>query len=222
MSLFTVKKRSLLRDFTDPAVALVVPLITIDLSTICVGIYSYAHELGHFDGYDYPTHYVGVYWFYFSIAVLTVIPVTFGWFGSVGKTHELSSFSLTGCFLVFPIVSAPLLLTCPRNLATERCLYERADPSTTSTQMLGGTMALAALQRIPASHPQTFAILISGYMMQGIGFGVSACFIMVSQYRAIRYGFHRGASAASGFLACGPFGYTALVLLRLGDLGRNM
>lgn len=83
-------------------------------------------------------------------------------------------------------------------------------------------MALAALQRIPASHPQTFAILISGYMMQGIGFGVSACFIMVSQYRAIRYGFHRGASAASGFLACGPFGYTALVLLRLGDLGRNM
>lgn len=88
--------------------------------------------------------------------------------------------------------------------------------------MLVGTMAVNALEMIPAWHPQTVAILLSGYVLQGIGFGVAACFIIVSQYRAIRYGFHRGASAASGFLACGPFGYTALVLLRLGELGQNM
>lgn len=88
--------------------------------------------------------------------------------------------------------------------------------------MLVGTMAINALERIPASHPHTLAILLTGYIFQGIGFGVASCFIIVSQYRAIRYGFHRGASAASGFLACGPMGYTALVLLRLGDAGRRM
>jgi len=88
--------------------------------------------------------------------------------------------------------------------------------------MLIGTMAVNALERIPADNPHTLAILITGYVFQGIGFGVATCFIIVSQYRDIRYGFHRGASAASGFLACGPFGYTALVLLRLGDYGRQV
>lgn len=88
--------------------------------------------------------------------------------------------------------------------------------------MLVGTMAVNALERIPATHYQTLPILITGYILQGIGFGVASCFIIVSQYRDIRYGFHRGASAASGFLACGPFGYTALVLIRLGDLGRDV
>jgi tellurite resistance protein TehA-like permease len=88
--------------------------------------------------------------------------------------------------------------------------------------MLVGTMAVNALERIPGSNSQTLPILVTGYILQGIGFGVASCFIMVSQYRAIRYGFNRGASAASGFLACGPFGYTALVLIRLGDLGRGM
>lgn len=88
--------------------------------------------------------------------------------------------------------------------------------------MLVGSMAVNALERVPAWHPQTVGILITGYIMQGIGFGVASCFIIVSQYRAIRYGFHRGASAATGFLACGPFGYTALVLIKLGDQGRAM
>ena len=99
-----VKKRNILRDFADPSVALVVPLVTIDFATICVGIYQYAHELAGFDATQYPTKYIGIYWVYFAVALCTSVPVTFGWFGSVGKAHELSSFSLTGCFLVFPIV----------------------------------------------------------------------------------------------------------------------
>jgi tellurite resistance protein TehA-like permease len=88
--------------------------------------------------------------------------------------------------------------------------------------MLVGTMAINALQHVSPDHRETLAILITGYILQGVGFGIATCFIVVSQYRDIRYGFHRGASAASGFLACGPFGYTALVLLRLGDHGRQM
>lgn len=88
--------------------------------------------------------------------------------------------------------------------------------------MLVGTMAVNALERVPPWHPQTVGILVTGYILQGVGFGVASCFIIVSQYRAIRYGFNRGASAATGFLACGPFGYTALVLIRLGELGRDM
>lgn len=88
--------------------------------------------------------------------------------------------------------------------------------------MLVGTVAINALAVIPPENGQTLAILIVGYIMQGIGFSIATAFIIVSQYRAIRYGFHRGASAASGFIACGPFGFTAVVLLRLGEHGQQM
>lgn len=88
------------------------------------------------------------------------------------------------------------------------------------SQMLVGPMAVNALERISPEHRGTLAILLVGYMLQGLGFGVSMSFIVVSQYRAIRYGFHRGASTATGFIACGPIGFTGLVLLKLGQYGR--
>lgn len=106
--------------------------------------------------------------------------------------------------------------------------------------MLVGTVGINVLDRINADHPQTLAILLVSYIMQGLGFCVSMSFIVVSQYRAIRYGFHRGASAASAFIAAGPPGkvvytytvtstqlrktpgFTALALVRLGQYGRDM
>ena len=88
--------------------------------------------------------------------------------------------------------------------------------------MLVGTLAFNAIERISPEHPQTLPILLLGYIMQGLGFSVAMCFIVVSQYRAIRYGFHRGPSSATAFIAAGPPGYTALALLRLGEYGTRM
>lgn len=99
-----MKGNNLLRQLADPSTSLVIPLVTVDFATICVGIYLYSHRLGNFDPARYPMEYIGVFWTYFAFSMLTSIPVTVGWFGSVGKSHELSSFSLTGCFLVFPLV----------------------------------------------------------------------------------------------------------------------
>lgn len=101
----SVKKQNLLKDFTHPTFALSVPLIAMDFATVCIGIYLYAHKLGGFDANDYPGSYMVVFWVYFVVALFTSIPVTVGWFGSVGQDHELRAFSLTGCFLVFPLVS---------------------------------------------------------------------------------------------------------------------
>lgn len=73
-------------------------------------------------------------------------------------------------------------------------------------QMLNGTVGITVLSRVTADHPGTLQVLLTSYIMQGLGFSVSMAFIVVSQYRAIRYGFHRGASAASAFIAAGPPG----------------
>ncbi|CAD6569317.1 MAG: hypothetical protein CYPHOPRED_003281 [Cyphobasidiales sp. Tagirdzhanova-0007] len=83
-------------------------------------------------------------------------------------------------------------------------------------------MSITTLARIDPSNSQTLPILLVGYIMQGMGFMVAMCFIVVSQYRAIRYGFHRGASSATAFIAAGPPGYTALAVLRLGQYGRDI
>lgn len=88
--------------------------------------------------------------------------------------------------------------------------------------MLVGTVSVTALSRVNPSHPGTLPVLLLGYVMQGLGFAVAMCFIVVSQYRAIRYGFHRGPSSATAFIAAGPPGYTALALLRLGEYGAEM
>jgi len=51
---------------------------------------------------------------------------------------------------------------------------------------------------------------------------VAFIFITVHFYRAIRYGFHRGAAANSTFISVGPPGFTALALLKLGTYGRTI
>ena len=121
----TVKKDRFLANFTNPASVLFIPLVALDLVTILVGIYLYAHELGGFHAYSYPIAYIAIFWYfwqlhymavdaesdrhriYFAISLICCVPLIFIWFGSSsGKSHELSSFSLTGCFLVFPMVSA--------------------------------------------------------------------------------------------------------------------
>jgi len=61
-----------------------------------------------------------------------------------------------------------------------------------------------------------------GYVFQGLGMAVAFIFITVHFYRAIRYGFHRGAAANSTYVSVGPPGFTALAILKLGTYGRTI
>ncbi|KIM83368.1 hypothetical protein PILCRDRAFT_819605 [Piloderma croceum F 1598] len=88
--------------------------------------------------------------------------------------------------------------------------------------MLVGTIAFNTLRVIDPSLTSALAIWVLGYIFQGLGMAVTFIFITIHFYRAIRYGFHRGAAANSTFIAAGPPGFTALSILQLGSYGRKI
>jgi len=88
--------------------------------------------------------------------------------------------------------------------------------------MLVGVIALNTLRVIDPSLTSALAILVLGYMFQGLGMAVTFIFITIHFYRAIRFGFHRGVAANSTFIAAGPPGFTALSILELGSYGRKI
>jgi tellurite resistance protein TehA-like permease len=88
--------------------------------------------------------------------------------------------------------------------------------------MLVGTIAFNVLGVIEPTDSSALAIWVLGYVFQGLGMAITFIFITVHFYRAIRYGFHRGAAASSTFVSVGPPGFTALALLKLGSYGRTM
>lgn len=171
----------------DSSTPLIAPLVVLDYGTICIGIMLYSHELG---ALVQKSSLQGLFWSYLSLSVIVCGPMTFVWFGW-GKSLHLRSFSMTGAFLVFPL-------------------------------MLVGTIAFNTLAVIEPTSPSALSIWILGYIFQGLGMAIAYIFITVHFYRAIRYGFHRGAAAGSTFISVGPPGFTALTILQLGSLGRKI
>jgi len=88
--------------------------------------------------------------------------------------------------------------------------------------MLVGTVAFNTLAVIDPANSNALAIWALGYVFQGLGMAIAFIFITVHFYRAIRYGFHRGAAAGSTFISVGPPGFTALAILQLGSWGRKI
>lgn len=75
-------------------------MIVLDYGTICIGIMLYAQE---FNGATDMNRFEGLFWSYLVFSVILCGSMTFVWFGH-GKKFELRSFSMTGAFLVFPLV----------------------------------------------------------------------------------------------------------------------
>jgi tellurite resistance protein TehA-like permease len=163
----------------------------------------YAEELGA----TRMNSFQGLFWSYLALAVLICGYMTFVWFGW-GKSFRLRSFAMTGAFLVFPLVCMLLEESCVSGLS--------------SLQMLVGTVAFNTLRIIEPSDSNAFSIWVLGYMFQGLGMAIAFIFITVHFYRAIRFGFHRGAAANSTFVSVGPPGFTALAVLQLGSHGREI
>jgi tellurite resistance protein TehA-like permease len=90
------------------------------------------------------------------------------------------------------------------------------------SQMLVGVVAFNVLKVIPAEDPRSIGIMLTGYFFQGLGFFMTFFYIGIYILRIMTTGFLDGHQANGAFVACGPPGFTALVLLNLGDKARDM
>ncbi|KAI0700919.1 voltage-dependent anion channel-domain-containing protein [Cytidiella melzeri] len=88
--------------------------------------------------------------------------------------------------------------------------------------MLVGVVAYNTLTVIPLDEPRALGILLTGYAFQGIGFFMTLFYICIYILRIMTTGFLDGPQASGAFVACGPPGFTALALIRLGADAREI
>ncbi|CAE6458400.1 unnamed protein product [Rhizoctonia solani] len=86
--------------------------------------------------------------------------------------------------------------------------------------MLVGVVAFNALKVIPVTDPRCIGVLLMGYVFQGLGFFMTFFYLAIYVLRIMTTGFMEGHQANGAFVACGPPGFTALVLINLGKQAR--
>ncbi|KAF9450552.1 hypothetical protein P691DRAFT_700995 [Macrolepiota fuliginosa MF-IS2] len=88
--------------------------------------------------------------------------------------------------------------------------------------MLVGVVAFNVLRVLTPEDSRSLGVLLIGYFFQGIGFFMTFFYICIYIIRIIMTGFLRGHQANGAFIACGPPGFTALALIKLGRQAREI
>ncbi|KAJ3518185.1 hypothetical protein NLJ89_g31 [Agrocybe chaxingu] len=88
--------------------------------------------------------------------------------------------------------------------------------------MLVGVVAFSVLKVMDIDDSRCLGVLLTGYFFQGLGFFMTFFYICIYIIRLIITGFMQGHQANGAFVACGPPGFTALVLINLGEKSRQI
>ncbi|KAL0961491.1 hypothetical protein HGRIS_006432 [Hohenbuehelia grisea] len=195
---FLYPKQSL-RLLRDPMRGIFVPLIGLSFATIIIGTINYTVPAE-------PKLVYALFWIYTALAVMICFPMLMIWFS---QPHELVKFTPGFAFLIFPMVFPSLFLI-------------GYHPTHLFTKMLVGVVAFNALRVIEASDPRSIGILLTGYFFQGLGSFMTFIYIGIYVLRIMTTGFLEGHQANGAFVACGPPGFTALALIKLGSHSREI
>ncbi|KAL0960557.1 hypothetical protein HGRIS_005593 [Hohenbuehelia grisea] len=110
------------------------------------------------------------------------------------RPHDLMHFTPAYAFLIFPM-------------------------------MLVGVVAFNVLRVMEPEDTRSIGVLLTGYFFQGMaGLGSFLTFIYICIYiiRIMTTGFLEGHQANGAFVVCGPPGFTALALIKLGERSREI
>jgi len=83
--------------------------------------------------------------------------------------------------------------------------------------MLVGVVGLNVLKIMDPNDNRAIGVLFTSYFFQGMGFFMTFIYIIIYIIRIMTTGFLDGHQANGAFVACGPPGFTALALVRLGE-----
>ncbi|KAH9926628.1 voltage-dependent anion channel-domain-containing protein [Epithele typhae] len=144
-------------------------------------------------GHVSPFFVYDLFWVYIVFALVVCFPMLMIWFNN---PHDLSTFTPAWAFLIFPM-------------------------------MLVGIVAINVLEVIPLTDDRALGVLLVGYVFQGasvsrarLGFFMTFFYICIYIIRCT--GFLDGHQANGAFVACGPPGFTALALIKLGQAARTI
>ncbi|KAF5388724.1 hypothetical protein D9757_004805 [Collybiopsis confluens] len=97
------------------------------------------------------------------------------------------------------------------------CIFSISDGQ---SNMLVGVISFNVLRTMSPEDTRAVGVLVAGYFFQGIGFFMTFFYLCIYIIRIMTTGFLDGHQANGAFVACGPPGFTALALLKLGDRAR--
>ncbi|KAH9856069.1 voltage-dependent anion channel-domain-containing protein [Lenzites betulinus] len=138
-------------------------------------------------GHVHPGFIYALFWVYVTLSVVVCFPMLMVWFN---RPHDLTTFTPAWAFLV----------------------TDRRPP-----QMLVGVVAFNVLDVMSPSEERAVGVLLTGYVFQGLGFFMTFFYICIYIIRIMTTGFLDGHQANGAFVACGPPGFTALALMKLGQ-----
>ncbi|KAF9019958.1 hypothetical protein BDZ89DRAFT_283291 [Hymenopellis radicata] len=88
--------------------------------------------------------------------------------------------------------------------------------------MLVGVVAFNVLKVMKPEDNRALGVLLVGYFFQGLGFFMTLFYLGIYVIRVMSTGFLDGHQANGAFVACGPPGFTALALIRLGERAQEI
>jgi len=105
------------------------------------------------------------------------------------RAHDIKQFTPAYAFLIFPMMLVGIV----------------------------GLNVLRVLTDMDPSDPRAIGVLFTAYFFQGMGFFMTFIYIIIYIIRIMTTGFLDGHQANGAFVACGPPGFTALALVKLGQ-----
>ncbi|KAF9046254.1 voltage-dependent anion channel [Panaeolus papilionaceus] len=135
--------------------------------------------------------------------------------------HELISaesiYALFWVYVTFSIITCFFMLMVWFNKPHDLTEFSPAYAFLIFPMMLVGIVAFNVLRVMDHEDHRSLGVLLTGYFFQGLGFFMTFFYICIYIIRLIMTGFLEGHQANGAFVACGPPGFTALALIRLGE-----
>ncbi|KAF8158445.1 voltage-dependent anion channel [Crassisporium funariophilum] len=151
------------------------------------------------------------------LSFATIIIGTINYGVPSGHVSPEFIYALFWIYVVFALIACFLMLMIWFNKPHELANFTPAYAFLIFPMMLVGVVAFNVLRVMNPEDNRALGVLLTGYFFQGLGFFMTFFYICIYIIRLIMTGFLRGHQANGAFVACGPPGFTALALIKLGE-----
>ncbi|PFH54006.1 hypothetical protein AMATHDRAFT_53723 [Amanita thiersii Skay4041] len=155
-----------------------------------------------------------------SFATLIIGTINYG--VPTGRISSGFIYSLFWIYVGFSLITCFPMLMIWFNQPHDLSKFTPAYAFLIFPMMLIGVVAFNVLRVLSPEDQRSVGVLLTGYFFQGLGFFMTFFYICIYIMRIIMTGFLSGHQANGAFVACGPPGFTALALIKLGECSRKI
>ncbi|CAA7261553.1 unnamed protein product [Cyclocybe aegerita] len=166
--------------------------------------------------------HTGIFVPLFVLSLATIIIGTVNYAVPSGHVSPEAIYALFWVYVALAVLACFAMLMIWFNEPHDIAHFSPAYAFLVFPMMLVGVVAFSVLKVMDIDDSRCLGVLLTGYFFQGLGFFMTFFYICIYIIRLIMTGFMQGHQANGAFVACGPPGFTALVLINLGEKSRQI